>query len=162
MCARRILLAGAALSTAVLASCGAERTGTAFCRQLAEEIPAIARPVTTKTEAREIVDRYERLLGVAPLTIEKDLRTVTDLLRLAARVDTKDKAEVQQLADASYAAEQAALNVRDWVKSTCAVDISTGSTIVPPRTVPPTTAPPATTAPAATTTAPAAPTSAPG
>ena len=146
MCARRSLLVATVLSAAVLAACGTERTGTAFCRQLAEEIPGIAETITTKTQANEIVSRYERLLAVSPLTIEKDVRTVTELLRLAARVDTKDKDQVQELADASYAAKQAALNVREWAKSTCAVDISTGSTIVPPRTVPPTTVVPSTTA----------------
>ena len=139
MCARRSLLVAAMLASAVLASCGTERTGTAFCRQLAKEIPAIADTITTKTQANEIVSSYERLLEVSPLTIEKDVRTVTELLRMAAKVDTKDKDQVQELADASYAAKQAALNVREWAKSTCAVDISTGSTIVPPRTVPPTT-----------------------
>ena len=146
MCARRVLVVIAAAAATLLVSCGSEHTGTAFCRQLARETPEIAQPVTTKTEARAIVDRYRRLLDVAPLTIEKDLRTVTDLLRLAARIDTENKADVQKLADASYAAKQAALNVREWVKSTCAVDISTGSTIEPPRTVPPTTVPPSTTA----------------
>ena len=165
MCARRVLVVIAA-AVPFLASCSSERTGTAFCRQLAKEIPAIAQPATTKTEARAIVDRYQRLLDVAPLAIEKDLRTVTDLLRLAEKTDTKDKDEVQKLADASYASKQAALNVREWAKSTCAVDISTGSTIEPPRTVPPTTLPPVTTtaagsppdsAPAATTAGSAAP-----
>lgn len=142
MCARRVLTVIALAAAPLLVSCSSERTGTAFCRQLAKEIPAIAEPVTTKTQAREIVDRYQRLLDVAPLTIEKDLRAVTDLLRLAEKTDTKDKEAVQKLADASYASKQAALNVREWAKSTCAVDISTGSTIVPPRTVPPTTAAP--------------------
>ena len=37
------------------------------------------------------------------------------------------------LASARLALENAALNVRDWVKSTCAVDISTGLNIDPPR-----------------------------
>ena len=154
MCVRRILVMVAALGGLALASCGNERTGTAFCRQLAREIPAIAEPIETKTQARAIVDRYERLLKVAPLTIEKDLRTLTDLLRLASRIDTQDTEDVQKLAEASYAAKQASLNVREWVKSTCAVDISTGSTIEPPRTVPPSTIPPSTTAAPATTGAP--------
>ena len=88
-----------------------------------------------------MVSRYERLLEVSPLAIEKDMTTVVDLLRTAAQVDTEDKDEMQALADAAYAANQAALNVRDWVKSTCAVDISTGLQIEPPRTAPPTTVP---------------------
>lgn len=165
MCARRSSVVTVALVALFLVSCGKERTGTAFCRQLGREIPAIAQPITTKTESQEIVHRYERLLEVAPLAIENDLRTVTDLLRKASKVDTKDSKSVQDLADASYAAKQSALNVREWAKSTCAVDISTGSTIVPPRTAPPTTAPPATTTVATAAPVPeatATPTSAPG
>jgi hypothetical protein len=123
----------------LLASCGNERTGSAFCARLGKETPAIGQPITTKNEATDMVSRYERLLEVSPLTIEKDMRTVVEVLRLASRVDTNDAAAVQELADASYAAHQAALNVRDWVKSTCAIDISTGMSIAPPRTAPPTT-----------------------
>lgn len=150
MCARPLRASAlAVLLAGALAACGGdERTGTAFCRQLAQEIPAIAEQVTTKTQAVAVVERYERLLAKAPLAIEADLRTVTDLLRLAARVDTEDPAQVQELADASYKANEASENVRAWVKSTCAVDIATGLNIEPPRTVPP-----------ATTTVPTAPVS---
>jgi hypothetical protein len=48
-------------------------------------------------------------------------------------VNPSDKEALQEIADATYAANQSALNVRDWVKSTCAVDISTGLNIDPPR-----------------------------
>jgi hypothetical protein len=80
-----------------------------------------------------MVDRYERLLEKAPLSIEKDFAVLTDLLRAAEDVDPNKPDEVQTLADATYAANQSALAVRDWIKSTCAVDISTGLNIDPPR-----------------------------
>ena len=108
-----------------------------------------------------MVNRYERLLERAPLTIEKDMAVMTDLLQQAAKLNTNNPQDVQAVADASYAANQSALQVRDWVKSTCAVDISSGLNIEPPRvatttiptTVPPSTVPvttlPATTVPAA-------------
>lgn len=139
MCARVPRLAAAVLVVTLLASCGDERTGSAFCARLGKETPAIGQPITTKTEATEMVSRYERLLDVSPLSIERDMTSVVEVLRLASRIDTNDPQEVQELADATYAANQAALNVRDWVKSTCAVDISTGMSIAPPRTAPPTT-----------------------
>lgn len=153
MCARlpRLLAVVVAVSP-LLASCSSsERTGTAFCRQLAHEIPAIAGPITTKTAANEVVSRYERLLDVAPLTIESDLRTLTDVLRRAAKLDAQDPAAAQKLADDAYKSNQAALNVKEWVISTCAVDISTGQTVAPPRTVPPSTT---STVPVTTTAAP--------
>jgi hypothetical protein len=129
----------------------------------------------TPKEVSSMVERYERLLERAPLTIEKDMAVMTDLLQQAAKLNTNNPQDVQAVADASYAANQSALQVRDWVKSTCAVDISSGLNIEPPRvattTIPttvPATALPATTVPAtpAPTTppapvAPAAPTVAP-
>jgi hypothetical protein len=112
----------------------------------------------TSKEVSAMVDRYERLLERAPLTIEKDMAVITDLLQQAAKLNANNPEEIQALADASYAANQSALQVRDWVKSTCAVDISSGLNIEPPRvatTTIPTTAAPATTVPV--TTIPAAP-----
>ena len=147
------------------ASCGSpERSGASFCRQLGEELPGIGQKMVTSRDVEAMIGRWERLLERAPLTIEGDMAVVTDLFRTAAAVDPADPVEVQDLADASYAANQAAEAVREWVQSTCAVDVATGLTIAPPRTAPPTTIPastvPATTEPAATvpaTTAPSVP-----
>jgi hypothetical protein len=120
--------------TSVLASCGgSERTGSAFCAQLGKEIPAIAQQPLTTDDVRAMVDRYERLLQKAPLSIEKDLVVLTDVLRLAENLDASKPDKLQELANATYAANQSAISVRDWVKSTCAVDISTGLNIEPPR-----------------------------
>lgn len=151
MCARFPRLLAVVVAVApLLSSCGrSEHTGTAFCAQLAREIPDIALPITTKTAANETVSRYERLLEVAPLSIEKDLRALTDVLREAAKLDASDPNAAQTLADNAYKSNRAALNVKDWVISTCAVDISTGQTVAPPRTAPP----PTTTTVATTTTA---------
>ena len=80
-----------------------------------------------------MVGRYERLLERAPLSIEGDLAVLTELLSQASRVNATDTIAVQKLADATYAANQSSLRVRDWIKSTCAVDISTGLNIEPPR-----------------------------
>lgn len=154
MCTRRRLgLAGTVLCLALLTACSrTERTGSAFCAQLGKELPAIAAPMATTKDVTAMIDRYERLLARAPLSIEKDLQTLTDVLKQAERVNTNDPTQVQELADATYRANQASLSVRDWVKSTCAVDISTGVTIEPMRQ-PPTT----TVAPASTTSSPPAP-----
>lgn len=168
MCTRRLLgLASVVLGVVSLSACsGTERTGSAFCAQLGKELPAIAAPIATTKDVTAMIDRYERLLARAPLSIEKDLQTLTDVLKQAEKLNANDKTQVQALADATYRANQASLSVRDWVKSTCAVDISTGVTIEPMRQPPTTTIAPETTpAPAATpapaTTAPPAPTPAP-
>ncbi len=135
MCTKRAaVLTSVLFSALALVSCGgSERTGSAFCAQLGKEIPAIAQQPTTVDQISAMVDRYERLLEKAPLSIEKDLAVLTELLRTAEDVDPNKPDEVQTLADATYAANQSALAVRDWIKSTCAVDISTGLNIDPPR-----------------------------
>ena len=153
MCTRRLTTWATVVAlTLGLSACGgASRTGTSFCRQLAQELPAIAQRMQTSKEVNAMVDRYQRLLERSPLTIEKDMAVITDLLQQAAKLNTNNPEEVQALADATYAANQSALQVRDWVKSTCAVDISSGLNIEPPRvatTTIPTTVP-ATTVPAA-------------
>ena len=159
MCTRRLTTWATVVAlTLGLSACGgASRTGTSFCRQLAQELPAIAQRMQTSKEVNAMVDRYERLLERSPLTIEKDMAVITDLLQQAAKLNTNNPEEVQALADATYAANQSALQVRDWVKSTCAVDISSGLNIEPPRvatTTIPTTAAPAATIPAPTVPAP--------
>ena len=135
MCTKRAaVLTSVLFSALALVSCGgSERTGSAFCAQLGKEIPAIAQQPTTIDQISAMVDRYERLLEKAPLSIEKDLAVLTELLHTAEDVDPNKPDEVQTLADATYAANQSALAVRDWIKSTCAVDISTGLNIDPPR-----------------------------
>lgn len=150
MCTRRTTLWAAVLVLSLgLTGCGGPtRTGTSFCRQLGQELPAIAQRMQTTKEITQMVERYQRLLERSPLTIEKDMAVLTDLLRQASKVNTNKPEEVQALADASYAANQSALQVRDWVKSTCAVDISSGLNIEPPRVPTTTTVPAPTTTPA--------------
>jgi hypothetical protein len=105
--------------------------------------------MNTQGDVIDQVNRYKRLLDLAPLSIEDDFRTVTNLLSKASTVDTGNAESLQSLADASYKANRAALHVLDWVKSTCAVDISAGVAIAPPRTAPPTTVAPSSTTPVA-------------
>lgn len=162
MCTRRTTLwASVVVLTLGLTACGgSSRTGTSFCRQLSNELPDIAQRVQTQKDVSKMVDRYQRLLDRAPLTIEKDLAVMTELLRQASKLNTNNQEAVQALADATYAANQSALHVQEWVKSTCAVDISSGLNIEPPRVVTTTTttiAPVTTPAPVATTAAPSVP-----
>ena len=141
MCARRTTTTAiVVVFLLALSGCASpERTGTSFCRQLARELPAIGQPIATTDEVTAMVGRYERLLERAPLSIEGDLAVLTELVSQASKVNATDTIAVQKLADATYAANQSSLRVRDWIKSTCAVDISTGLNIEPPRVAPTTT-----------------------
>lgn len=144
MCAYRLRRGTAAVAAAVIAvtagGCSSnERTGTNFCRRLAETMPEIGQAMSTQGDVLEQVTRYDRLLEVAPLSIESDLRVLTDLLRRASEVDPNDPTDIQALADAAYAAERSAEAVAAWTVSTCAVDIRTGMRVDPPRQPPATT-----------------------
>jgi len=148
MCAKKQAVMAMAIGFVfALSGCASPaRTGSSFCAQLGQEVPAIGQPMVTSADVTAMVHRYERLLKRAPLSIEGDFAILTGLLQDASHVNSLDKTALQKMADATYAANQSALNVRDWVKSTCAVDISTGLTIAPPRL-------PTTTVAATTTTA---------
>lgn len=117
------------------ASCGSTpRSATNFCRQLEQEMPGIAELPATPEAIDGTVDRYERLLAIAPLAIESDLRALTDLFRAAADMDASDPESVQDVVDQTYFSEQSAQSVSAWVLDTCGVDISTGLAVVPPAT----------------------------
>ena len=94
------------------------RTATNFCRQLADELPEIADLPAVK--------RYERLLDVAPLEIEKEFDSLTALMRAARDVDAADPASVQALVELTYSSEKDALASSAWVLATCGVDLSLG------------------------------------
>ena len=89
--------------------------------------------MTTTLQVTATVKSYERLAVRAPLTIEPDLKVFSALLKNASSINPADREAIQKLANSSYAANESALAVRDWIKSTCAVDISTGLNIDPPR-----------------------------
>ena len=63
--------------------------------------------MATQGDIIEQLTRYERLLEVAPLSIEEDLSVLTELIRQASNVDTGDPDDLQALADAAYAAKAA-------------------------------------------------------
>lgn len=113
-----IVLVGACSSPA--------RTATNFCRQLADELPEIADLPATDEQISDAVKRYERLLDVAPLEIEKEFNSLTALMRAARDVDAADPESVQALVKLTYSSEKDALASSAWVLATCGVDLSLG------------------------------------
>jgi hypothetical protein len=102
------------------------RTSTNFCRQLADELPEIADLPATDEQISDAVKRYERLLEVAPLEIEKEFESLTALMRAARDVDAADPESVQALVELTYSSEKDALAFSAWVLATCGVDLSLG------------------------------------
>ena len=147
MCTRRlgVLATVTAFCLLTFAACSPSRTGTNFCRVLQKEMPEIGMSIATQAEVSAMVTRYQKLLDAAPLAIESDLAVLTNLLKKSAQVDPSDPKSIQEIADLAYAANKSALAVSAWTKDTCAVDISLGVNIDPPRVAPPTTIAPSTT-----------------
>lgn len=78
-----------------------------------------------------MLDRYKRLAKVAPLAIEDDWNSLTELLAAASRANPNDAESVQAVIDMSYATEKAANAASQWIRETCGVDISTGLSVGP-------------------------------
>ena len=117
----------ASACVALLGACSSPaRTSTNFCRQLADELPEIADLPATDEQISDAVKRYERLLEVAPLEIEKEFDSLTALMRAARDVDAADTESVQALVELTYSSEKDALASSAWVLATCGVDLSLG------------------------------------
>jgi len=117
----------ASACVALLGACSSPaRTSTNFCRQLADELPEIADLPATDEQISDAVKRYERLLEVAPLEIEKEFDSLTALMRAARDVDAADPESVQALVELTYSSEKDALASSAWVLATCGVDLSLG------------------------------------
>ena len=137
-CVRRIkrsatiaIVTALALATAAGSCAETPRTATNFCRQLALEVPAITQPSATAAEVSQMLDRYKRLGKVAPLEIEEDWKSLTELLTVASRANPNDAESVQTVIDMSYSTEKAAGAAAKWIRETCGVDISTGLNVGP-------------------------------
>jgi hypothetical protein len=117
----------ASACVAIISACSSPaRTATNFCRQLANELPEIADLPATDEQISDAVKRYERLLDVAPLEIEREFNSLTALMRAARDVDAADTESVQALVELTYSSEKDALASSAWVLATCGVDLSLG------------------------------------
>ena len=117
----------ASVCVAIISACSSPaRTATNFCRQLANELPEIANLPATDEQISDAVKRYERLLEVAPLEIEREFESLTALMRAARDVDAADIESVQALVELTYSSEKDALASSAWVLATCGVDLSLG------------------------------------
>jgi hypothetical protein len=129
------LLAGAA------ACSSDDRSAGRFCAELAEALPSLNGPIALPSDVEAIVDTYERLDEITPITIEREWRQLTELVQTAATVQPDDPDSVQRVADRAYATERSARALATWVAQTCGLELPAvigveGST-PPATTVPP-------------------------
>ena len=129
--ATRVAIMISAIAMLVSSCADTPRTATNFCRQLAKELPGITEPTATPAEVSKMLERYKRLGKVAPLVIEENWKSLTELLTVASRVNATDPESVQAVVDMSYSTEKAADQAATWIRETCGVDITTGLNVAP-------------------------------
>ena len=119
----------------------AEHSGANFCGKLEKQLPGLTGPLTVTSDIKDLLGRYQGLAKIAPLAIESDWKTITDLVKQAAEVDPEDPLSRQELSDAAYQAERPARNIATWVEATCGLAmpdvIGLEGSIAPETTVAP-------------------------
>ena len=115
----------------VVACSETPRTATNFCRQLAKEVPFIGDPPVTAADVAAMLARYERLSKAAPLVIEEEWKSLTELLAVASRVKSSDPESVQAVIEMAYSTEKDSATAAKWTRETCGIDISNGLKVAP-------------------------------
>jgi len=108
-----------------LIGCGepATRSTSRFCGELEAHATEIQTVPAKADEIPALITLYSKMAEVAPLEIQSDWETVYGVLKTANTVNGADPASVQKAADAAYAANHAAVDVVDWAKANCNIDI---------------------------------------
>ena len=75
--------------------------------------------------------RYERLSKAAPLVIEDEWKSLTELLAVASRVKSSDPESVQAVIEMAYSTEKDSVTAAKWTRETCGIDISNGLKVAP-------------------------------
>jgi len=119
------------LGLLVVACSETPRTATNFCRQLAKEVPFIGDPPVTAADVAAMLARYERLSKAAPLVIEDEWKSLTELLAVASRVKSSDPESVQAVIEMAYSTEKDSVTAAKWTRETCGIDISNGLKVAP-------------------------------
>jgi hypothetical protein len=139
----------------LLASCDRGSREDRFCRRLAEDQALLAVVPSEPDQLDAFVERYQELADVAPLAIEEQWRTITELFEAVATEDLTDPATADRLRDRAVAATKPIDEVRAYARTTCGVELVVAATPGAVTTVPGTTVAPGSTttvAPGSTTT----------
>jgi hypothetical protein len=142
---RAVLATVAAL--VVVVSCDKGSREDRFCDRLIDDQALLAVVPTDPDELDAFVERYQDLADFAPLAIEQQWRTITELVEAVATEDLTDPATADRLRDRAVAATRPIDEVRAYARTTCGVEL-----VVAARPGAATTAPGATTVPGTTST----------
>ena len=132
-----------AVAVAVLGSCDKGSREERFCKQLAAVQDELSVVPQDPADLDQFVGRYRKLARVAPLAIDEQWATITELVEAVALADVTNPLTADRLRDQAVAATKAVDDVRSYARSTCGVDLVLGTTTgaVTPTTGAPTTTP---------------------
>ena len=114
----RVVIAAVATVT-VVGACDEGSRQDRFCRRLGEEQGLLATVPTDPGELDDFVNRYRELAGIAPLAIEEQWQTITDLVEAVAIEDLEDPATADRLRDQAVAATRPVEEVRSYAQAVC-------------------------------------------
>jgi phage tail protein X len=112
----------------VLVSCDNGSREDRFCDRLADDQALLAVVPTDPDELDAFVERYQDLAAVAPLAIEQQWGTITELVEAVATEDLTDPATADRLRDRAVAATRPIDEVRAYARTTCGVELVVAAT----------------------------------
>jgi hypothetical protein len=133
------------VAVVLLASCDKGSRQDRFCRRLVDDQAVLAVVPTDPDELDAFVARYQELAEIAPLAIEDQWRTITELFEAVANEDLSDPATADRLRDRAVAATKSIDEVRAYARTTCGVELVVDATAGAATTVPGSTVPGSTT-----------------
>jgi hypothetical protein len=134
-------VAAAFFAVALVAACDPGSRQDRFCAKLTKERALLGTVPANPGDLDDFVQRYRDLEKIAPLAIDEQWQTVTDLIVAVATEDLSDPATADRLRDRAVAATKAVNEVRLYAQHTCGVDLVLLNTAPPAPAggVPPTT-----------------------
>ena len=118
---RAVLAAVAAVT--VLGSCDEGSRQDRFCRRLAEEQGLLATVPTDPGELDDFVNRYQELAGIAPLAIEEQWQTITELVEAVATEELRTRRPPIACGTRPWPPPAPSDEVRSYAQTTCGVDL---------------------------------------
>ena len=103
-----------------------------FCDAVAADPTAIVSPpMNDGDDVAATLDHFRTLGDLAPAAITSQWATLLDSLETATTVVPSDPESVQRTMAVAYAAERSAVEIAEWLRVNCGIDIGPVTTIAP-------------------------------
>lgn len=125
----------AVLACGAIAACSSDTppaTDGQYCATVSASLDQLNAPSIVDAAGIDATAKlYRSITSVAPLAVQKEWETMTSNLAVAAAVDPKDPASVQEIADMARSSQHAATAIADYTSKVCGVTLTTPTTTLP-------------------------------